>query len=485
MQMEQSIRKADMELVAKSLPDKSILIEFFRYRVFNFNAVPYSQWSDSHYCAFVLSSCQLENIKFIDLGNADMIDRLIASYKLKIMGNQQKQSSLEIMERELHDSLERVSQLLEGNAPNEKRRSRLVQVDISDRVQSDMGINKGMQLYYGLFAPIKEAFSDCSHLIIAPDSQLNMIPFEVIPIPEGGYLVDKYRISYVGVGRDVLPFSKQKPGKPEKPMVIASPDFDLSAEEKLSQSENSPSTRRFSENFTNEFSKFYPLPGTKLEGEYIGKLLGIKPLLEKEALEARIKSVSSPQILHIATHGFFLNDIERRSLEDPPGIRDEMIMGMPHPDESKENPMLLSGFVMAGVNTWLRNGALPPEAEDGIVTAEDVTGLDLTNTDLVVLSACETGIGEVKVAEGVFGLRRAFTLAGAKTLIMSLWKVNDICTQELMEDFYRRILAGTPKADALRDAQIKLREKYPHPRDWGAFICQGDPGPLSMDNTPQ
>ncbi|MDX1522573.1 MAG: CHAT domain-containing protein, partial [Anaerolineae bacterium] len=116
---------------------------------------------------------------------------------------------------------------------------------------------------------------------------------------------------------------------------------------------------------------------------------------------------------------------------------------------------------------------------------EDVTALDLLATELVVLSACETGLGEVQVGEGVFGLRRAFVLAGANTLVMSLWKVPDQQTQELMTDFYRRILAGEPRAEALRQAQLALKQEYPDPLYWGAFICQGDPGPLEGIKKPQ
>jgi CHAT domain-containing protein len=107
-----------------------------------------------------------------------------------------------------------------------------------------------------------------------------------------------------------------------------------------------------------------------------------------------------------------------------------------------------------------------------------VTGLDLLATELVVLSACETGLGQVHLGEGVFGLRRAFVLAGARTLVMSLWKVPDEPTRELMEDFYARLLAGQSRAEALRQAQLAMKAKYPDPFYWGAFICQGDPSPL-------
>jgi CHAT domain-containing protein len=147
-----------------------------------------------------------------------------------------------------------------------------------------------------------------------------------------------------------------------------------------------------------------------------------------------------------------------------------------------ENPLLRSGLVLAGFNTWCRGGSLPPEAEDGLLTAEDVSGLNLLDTDLVVLSACETGLGEVRTGEGVFGLRRAFVLAGTKGLVMSLWKVPDEETRKLMEDFYQRILKdqqpGQSRAEALRAAQLTMKEKeeYRDPLYWGAFIYEGDPG---------
>ncbi len=184
----------------------------------------------------------------------------------------------------------------------------------------------------------------------------------------------------------------------------------------------------------------------------------MSPWLDATALEGRLKTACrSPRILHLATHGFFLPDQQRDLNREGRGLGFDFGEFSGGQDglgrlsgPMMENPMLRSGLALAGANTWLKAGNPPEEAEDGLLTAEDVTGLDLLATELVVLSACETGLGQVHVGEGVFGLRRAFVLAGAKTLVMSLWKVPDEPTRELMEDFYGRLLAGQGRAEALR-----------------------------------
>jgi CHAT domain-containing protein len=186
----------------------------------------------------------------------------------------------------------------------------------------------------------------------------------------------------------------------------------------------------------------------------------------REVLKARFRALRSPALLHVATHGFFLAD--QRGLRSAPGANALRV----------ENPLLRSGLLLAGFNAWLAGAAAGPDTEDGILNAEDVSGLDLVDTELTVLSACETGLGEVLVGEGVFGLRRAFELAGARTVVMSLWKVPDQQTVKLMGQFYRGILAGRPRAEALREAQLAVKALYPQPVHWAAFICQGDPRPL-------
>jgi CHAT domain-containing protein len=133
---------------------------------------------------------------------------------------------------------------------------------------------------------------------------------------------------------------------------------------------------------------------------------------------------------------------------------------------------------MNQTTTWLDGGQPPAAAEDGLLTADDVTGMDLLGTELVVLSACDTGGGEVRVGEGVYGLRRAFELAGARTIVMSLWKADDAATCALMTAFYDELKNGETRLEALRRARVQVRQNYKHPYYWGAFILQGDPGEM-------
>ncbi len=208
------------------------------------------------------------------------------------------------------------------------------------------------------------------------------------------------------------------------------------------------------------------LPGTKKEVNLIDSLYNIKSssatkYLSNDALEDSIKVLDSPRTLHIATHGFFLeND---------------------HNDESKDeyvqNPLLRSGLILAGANSFISEGQISNEAphtEDGILTAYEAMNLKLDGTELVVLSACETGLGEVKNGEGVYGLQRAFQVAGAKAILMSMWTVDDDATQELMTNFYEEWLSGSSKQDAFITAQKRLKDKWLSPYYWGAFVMIGN-----------
>lgn len=453
MNIEQMLHTADSRKVALALPPESAVLEFVRFNVFDFKAIPArgeSQLKAPRYLAFVLRAGESDGVSMIDLGEAAAIDSKIAAFRESITG-----------------------EIVGLDSQGEHTRA-----------ISEIDMNAGLELRAAIFDPLLGALGGYRRILIAPDGNLSRLPFEVLPAGPERYLIDDYRISYIGTGRDVLRFGTA-PRRPSGPaVVVADPDFDLEdlyASSGCLPQEGVPAamaTGRKSRDFDPSKLYFERLPGTRAEGNRVAEMLGVQAWLGSAALETRVKSCRSPCILHLATHGFFLPD-QTWDLAKP---RQMKTIGGGTPDSMSrpglENPMLRSGLALAGANIWCRGGSLPPEAEDGILTAEEVAGLDLLDTELVVLSACETGLGHVRVGEGVFGLRRAFVAAGTKGLVMSLWKVPDDETRELMEEFYGRILNKPQlRADALRGAQLAIKEKYPDPVYWGAFIYEGDPNP--------
>ncbi|MEO9482733.1 MAG: CHAT domain-containing tetratricopeptide repeat protein [Ekhidna sp.] len=217
--------------------------------------------------------------------------------------------------------------------------------------------------------------------------------------------------------------------------------------------------------YMRSFNGLGMLPGTKKEVELIDSLYNKNDRLRdtyflNDALESTVKAVKSPNILHIATHGFFLeHDTEEQST-----------------DSYVQNPLLRSGLILAGANNFISSGEIVSESngDDGILTAYEAMNMNLDQTDVVVLSACETGLGEIKNGEGVYGLQRAFQIAGADAVIMSMWTVDDDATQELMTTFYNEWLSHGDKQLAFNTAQKKLREKYKKPYYWGAFVMIGE-----------
>jgi CHAT domain-containing protein len=182
-------------------------------------------------------------------------------------------------------------------------------------------------------------------------------------------------------------------------------------------------------------------------------------------------------VVHLATHGFFLGGQCRSALEGSRAIGKAVALD-PAPAVAGENPLLLSGLALAGAN---RREEAGPDEEDGILTAEEIASLDLSGVEWAVLSACETGVGEVRAGEGVFGLRRAFQVAGARTLIMSLWSVEDEATRAWMKALYEaRLRERLDTAESVRAASLKVladrraRGESTHPFYWGAFVAVGD-----------
>jgi CHAT domain-containing protein len=330
-------------------------------------------------------------------------------------------------------------------------------------------------LYELLLKPIETEIKGKKHLYISPDGNLNLIPFEVLMTPEGKFLMEDYTISYIAAGRDIVRFADTNVARGE-PLIMADPNYDMGLNEKTEVAKAlgvietrgpAPLSRDAKD------LRFKRLPDTKQEADAIEKCLreslkiNVRNYQDKSALEEILLTAKSPRLLHLATHGYFLRDEE---------VKHQPMLGFMTQERERmvdigiENPMLRSGIVLAGVNASLKEGR-----DDGVVSAEKILGLRLKGTDLVVLSACDTGTGEVKSGEGVFGLKRSFILSGAKTVVMSLWSIPSKETTELMTDFYTLMAKGKTKAEALREARLNLMKKKPNPFYWGAFIMVGNP----------
>jgi CHAT domain-containing protein len=299
-------------------------------------------------------------------------------------------------------------------------------------------------------------------LLIAPDGSLNLIPFTALVDEQNRYLIERYTISYLTSGGDLLRLQTSLPGK-SAPLVVANPDFGKIATIALRGVHDSEKSSEI----------FFPsLPGTKAEALAVKAVLPkASLLLQQQATETALKQASGPRILHIATHGFFLSDQEKPPAEtaDDDSMRTSDLRLSKWAAHIK-NPLLRSGLALAGANQS-RGGD-----DDGLLTALEAAGLDLWGTRLVVLSACDTGVGEVRNGEGVQGLRRALVLAGSESQMMSLWPVLDKRTKDLMIPYYQALRRGEGRGEALRQVQLKmLRSKYQsHPFYWAAFILSGE-----------
>jgi CHAT domain-containing protein len=339
--------------------------------------------------------------------------------------------------------------------------------------------------------PIRPLLSNSTHILLSPDSQLNLIPFTALVDQNNRYLIETYTITHLSSGRDLLRLQSDAPSH-QAPVVIANPDFNNPGNPQTVQvtalapgsDSQEKSGRRAAERRSTDLAslQFGSLDGTELEKEAIAPLLpNVTVLTQSQATENALKQLQAPSILHIATHGFFLQDVEctpasdtRGSFSTPATIVPEYIgdrkrVCRPTP-RNTENPLLRSGLALAGFNPRLSG------TQDGVLTALEAAGLNLYGTQLVVLSACETGLGNVANGEGVYGLRRAFVTAGAESQLMSLWKVDDYGTSELMSLYYQRLQKGEGRSEALRQVQLEMMQApaYQHPYYWASFIFSGD-----------
>lgn len=385
-------REGLIDAVRSKLNTTTALIEMIRYTDFDPARPEAQQWGTERYGAYLLTH---NTPRFIELGEAAAIDALIKDFRLAI--------------------------------------------DREDKNVKTLG----RQLDQRLMQPIRAQLPTVTQFHLAPDGALNVLPFAALVTEKGQYLLEPYALNYLSSGRELLSVPRAAPRSPA--LIVANPLFALQGRAQAAGGQRSIDFTRVD---------FTPLPGTAEEAKALSRLLpDAHTLSGAEASESRVKAVAGPRILHIATHGFFLDKPQ---------------------SAGAEHPMLRSGLVFAGVSQ-LRSGD-----DDGVLTALEASTMDLLGTRLVVLSACETGVGEVHQGEGVFGLRRAMALAGAETLVMSLWQVEDNATRDLMVDYYTQLSQGVSRSEALRLAQLKLlhQSSTSAPFYWAAFISSGQTGSM-------
>ena len=435
-----SFEQMTTQSIEQGLEKGEVLVDFLRYPFFELTAEGPVEKED-RYIAFVLR--KQETIRMVFLGPAQSIDQKIHQYRSSIM-----------------------------MSPSSTGRF------------SDQNIylqSHGRQLFQSLFQPVfQKCLSDSPpegvhSWVLSPDSQLNLLPFESLILPNGRFLIEEHIVRYVTTSRELLfsdiPVQKRAL---RKAFLFADPAFSVPSEElQKGLEENNPILRAFQENHV----CFEPLHGTQTEIQQITKSLKenqipVSVFTGREATRNALFSIQSPFIIHIATHGFFLK--KKASSQEGPKNHGVDVL----------SPSFRSGMVMSGINNLIQGRTLPKIFQSPIITSYDIFGIDLFGTELATLSACETGVGEIENGEGVMGLRRAFLTAGAKTLIVSMWKVPDSSTHRLMRQFYRNLLVGMPKSQSLRQAQLNLINEFrvqgmfPSPWEWAGFVCIGHGGLL-------
>jgi tetratricopeptide (TPR) repeat protein len=440
--------------IRKALPPDSVLIEISKFQVFNLDAKGKDKKRLGYrYAAWVITT--EGDVHMVDLGPADPIDDAVKDVRQAL--------------KEAQGSPKHPSTITEDGEP-----------------EAEKALLKPLQTLSKLVLdPLAEHIDGKKRWYVSPDASLWLVPWAALPLKDGRYAVEAHTISYLVSGRDLAAVpSKAKPGRPR---MMADPDYDMGMTEARVATRKlvakpempDPSLRGASPSLGR--MRAPRLPGTATEAQ------AVKPALEKyadeeaslfqqdEALEGVFKSFRGPRVLVLSTHGFFLED-QVVAPSDKIGREDEKRPALDKEGKPLENPLLRCGLLLAGCNN--RDQAKEGD-EDGVLTGLEVAGTDLRGTELVVLSACETGLGEVHNGEGVAGLRQAFQLAGARAVAATLWQIPDRESAKLMGDFFANLGDGKGKAEALRDAQLAMiqtrREKNAaaHPFFWAAFTLTG------------
>jgi CHAT domain-containing protein/tetratricopeptide (TPR) repeat protein len=440
----------ELDAVRRQLPHGTVFVDIARFKVFESEvAVGESHWKAARYGAWISPPADSASVIFVDMGDATAVDAAVAAARKAI-------DDTEAIHRDGEFEAENVAHAALAEL------SRLILAPIASRLPEGT-----------------------TRLIVSPDASLWLVPWSALPLLDGRYAVEQHEFRYVVSGRDlVAPKAAEVPTA--KPVIMADPAFDIAPREALAATQavlreqfNSGSQLAMrSVGRDSVIPKVPRLPGTAAEAAAVAPKLATyaggdpQQYTDRYALEGVFKKLARPHALVVSTHGFFLDDQEATVDGQQ---RDESSVAMDKSGKLLENPLLRCGLLLAGCNARDQAGS----GEDGILTGLEVVGTDLRGTELVVLSACQTGLGRVDNGEGVAGLRQAFQLAGAQAVVATLWQIPDRESAALMSDFFTNLAAGQTKAEALRSAQLTAikfrREKHSaaHPSYWAAFTLTG------------
>ncbi|MDT8448380.1 MAG: CHAT domain-containing protein [bacterium] len=349
---------------------------------------------------------------------------------------------------------------------------------LREMIQDEYAAREDMELaatdaYAAIYSPLKQYVANKPALYVVPEDALYLLPYDAMIDEDGKFLIESQGIRILSSARDLVLESPAPPS--QELMIMAGPDYFV---ENLTDVPQAHSGRRSALAVSAKGLRslsFDPLDGAEAEGQLIEKMyprkteMFIKKAAEEQVLH-RLQG-PAPRYLHIATHGFFLKPEERLKKRLTSMQRGGNLSTPPPGD----NPLFRAGLAFAGVNANASFLGLIDGDNDGVLTAQEVLSLELYGTELVVLSACETGVGEIQAGEGVYGLRRSFQESGVSSVVNSLWPVSDEGTQNLMTDFYGNLRKGENARQSLRDAKLALlaQEQWSHPYFWSAFVMVG------------
>ncbi|MEA1883469.1 MAG: CHAT domain-containing tetratricopeptide repeat protein [Thermotogota bacterium] len=414
-------KQATLQQLKNKIPEKTLFVDIYKFHFFDF----FTQEKTPQKEGYIIFYLQKSKTEFLFIENAAEIEKLIK--KTESANDNPNRGVIKNSYNEAHD-------LTPENA-----------------------LGKLWHVLFGTQDIINN--SNFDSICFSPDGEFFNLPFEALICKNGEYLIENYRVQYINSGRQLI-YEQSNQNNKDTVMIFANPLFEIKKNLKTSVKNNKDRIKQTL--FRNELNLFPQLPGTASEAEKIVKVLkkhhinSTSVYTHESVNDSELKKIDSPKILHFATHGFYLEN------------------------RVDIHPFSRCGIALSGINNILKGELIPFFFEDGMLTGMDILSLNLINTDIVVLSACKTGRGQMASGEGVMGLCSALIASGVSSVMVSIWNVPDIFTVRLMSSFYENLVAGMKKSEALKRSKQKLilslRTQWGEAPSWiwGGFILYGD-----------